>query len=201
MLNRRWQTAIAAFLGLLCTACTTAEHGQNRSGTASATASATPLTQLPELAVSDDAFAGVDVEPSPPERRVLGEVRMKDGAHMLLYTQGNRCGVVTYAESDSRTPEAQLLAAPPRSADHGTTRLPYGPYLLAAGTGSGTPRAQLSLACGHRAMVVEYTSSALDDAPTPRGESAARVTDDTLAVVTADKSIRGRILSKTPVPL
>lgn len=202
MLNRRWQTAIAVLLGLLCTSCTTAaERGQDPSATASATASATPLARLPELAVPDDAFAGVDVDPSPPERRVLAEVQMGGGAHMFLYAQGNRCGVVTYAESDSRTPEAQLLAAPPRSAGDGTSRLPYGPYLLASGSGSGASHARLSLACGHRAMVVEYTSSALDDASTPRGESAVRVTDDTLAVVTADKAIREKILSKAPVPL
>ncbi|MHB9757413.1 hypothetical protein ACYBSK_23810 [Streptomyces sp. BYX5S] len=201
MFNRRWQTVTAALLGLLCAACTAAEHGQNPSGTASAAVSATPLTQLPELAVSQDAFAGVDVEPSPPERRVLGEVRMGDGAHMLLYTQGNRRGIVTYADADYRTPEAQLLAAPPRSADDGTSLLPYGPYLLASDSGSGTSYAQLSLACGHRAMVVEYTSSDLNHAPTPRGESTARVSGDTLSVVAADKAIRERILSKTPVPL
>lgn len=199
MLNRRWRTVIAALLGLLCTACTptAAEHGRGPSRAPSATVAATPLAQLPELAVPDNAFAGVDVDPSPPRRRVLGEVRLGGGAHFLLYAQGRRCGVLAYAGSDSRTPQEQLLAAPPRAADDGTSRLPYGPYLLASASGPETSDGRLSLACGHRAMVVEYTSPALGEAPDPRGETTARVTDDTLTVVTAEEAIRGRILAKT----
>ncbi|MFI6009728.1 hypothetical protein ACIBAG_13045 [Streptomyces sp. NPDC051243] len=194
MMTRTIRRLIAGVtVGLACSACTATDTGTARPSGAPVIAE---LPKLPTVDVAGDPFAELDVTPHEADRRVIGEVGV-GSERLIVYTEGEKCGLLATPSGTHQKPSLQLLTSWPKKADEGSSRLPFGPYMKTSGYGSGDTPAWAELSCSKKAAVVNY--SPVDDGKEIRragSVSLSRSADGkSISVVVGKEEQRNKILS------
>lgn len=184
--------------GLVCSACTAPDAG---TANPSSSPVAAELLKLPTVHVAGDPFAELDVTPHEPSRRAIGEVNL-GSERLVLYTEGNKCGLVAFPSGANRKPSLQLLTSWPEKDGEGSSRLPFGPYLRTSGYGSGHDPAWAELSCSRSALVVNYSPSGATNRTQHKGSvSVSRSTDGKpVSIVASEAENRKKILSAVASP-
>ncbi|WP_431043743.1 hypothetical protein ACQUSR_18880 [Streptomyces sp. P1-3] len=186
--------AIGTVLGFSCLACTSGESGTDSSAPPSLERSSR-LQSSPEIALSGDPLAGQDIGVPSEKLHALAEFH-KGPDRIIVYTQGEKCGLSVVSSEGERT-SLQVLAAWPKTDDAaGSSELPFGPYAMASAAGSGASRPWASLSCGKDAMVVEYTSQSAESATNVRGAISVAKTSrnrKSVSMVVGPDSVRKKI--------
>lgn len=182
---------VGVTLGLTCVACSTPDAATSGS-------SHTPkLLKLPTVDVEGgDPFSELDVTLHEPSRRVIGEVDAGDD-RIVLYTEGQKCGVVAFSSKAFPKPSLQILASWPKKSNEGSSRLPFGPYMRSSGFGSGDTPTWADIWCGKDAFVVNYTIPGASKGTRYSGSvSVSHSTDrKSISIVAGNEDVREEILS------